>query len=172
MFCELNGEGRDPAGAALDQDGLALFQFQRVLDGADRGQAGQCKGRGIDMRQGSRFLRDDGGLDRDLLGIGAFLPDVADREYLVADAKVGDAFADGRNHAGEIAAENIGKARQLPRFAVAHLPVRAVDARRDDVDHDLAGHSDRVRHVAVFENVGSAVPFDVGCFHLCPVLNL
>jgi hypothetical protein len=52
MFGQLNGEARDTAGAALDQDGLAGFQLQRVLDRAERGEAGERERRGIDVRAG------------------------------------------------------------------------------------------------------------------------
>ena len=54
---------------------------------------------------------------------------------------------------------------KLARFALAHLPVRAIDAGGDDIDHDLAGCRYGIRHIAEFQNIRPAVPFDEGCFH-------
>ena len=95
----------------------------------------------------------------------SFLAGVADGEDLIAGTQVADAIADGRNHAGEIPSEDVGEVRDLTGFAVAHLPVRAVDAGGDDVDHHLAGFGDGIQHVAAFENLRPAVTLDVGSFH-------
>jgi hypothetical protein len=165
MFRQLDRKGGDTAGAALDQDGFAGFQFQRVLDGADRRQSGQRQRCGIDMRHVAGFLGNDGRLDRDLLGIGALLTDVADAEHLVADTQIRNAFADRGNGSGKIAPENVGEMRQLTGFALTHLPVRAIDAGGSDIDHDLAGCGDRIRHLTEFEDLRSAVAFDVRSLH-------
>ena len=90
---ELDGEARDAARAALDEDRLAGLQLQRVLDRADRGQAGEGECRGVDMRQAGRLLGDDGGADRDLLGISAVAAALEDAEHLVADLEIGNARA-------------------------------------------------------------------------------
>src|SRR5262249_18159144 len=102
----------------------------------------------------------------------ALLADLADGEHLIAGAQVGDAVADCRNETGEITAEDVGEMRNLTGLAVTHLPVRAIDAGRNDVDADLPPPGHGVRHRAVFEDVGSAVPFDEGSFHGCPGFNL
>ncbi len=117
------------------------------------------------MRQAVGFLCDDGCLDRNLLGIGAFLANVADGEDLIADTEVPDTFPNRRNDTGEIPSKNVGEFRKLARFALAHLPVRAVDAGGDNIDHDLAGCGHRIRHLAEFQNFRSAVSFDEGSFH-------
>jgi hypothetical protein len=52
MLGELNGEARNAAGAALDQDGLAGFQLQRVLDRAECGETSERERRRVDMRAG------------------------------------------------------------------------------------------------------------------------
>jgi hypothetical protein len=165
MFRQLDRKGGDTAGAALDQDGFAGFQFQRVLDGADRRQSGQRQRCGIDMRHAGGLLGGDGRLDCDLFGVGALLADVANAEHLVADTQIRNACAYGGNHAGKIPPENVGEMRQLTGLALAHLPVRAVDAGGNDIDHDLAGRGDRIRHLTEFEDFRSAVAFDVRSLH-------
>src|SRR6516164_9241238 len=117
------------------------------------------------MRQPVGLLRDDSSLDRNLLGIGAFLANVADAEDLVANTQVSDTIPNRRNDAGEIPSEDVGETRNLTRFALTHLPVRAVDAGGDNIDHHFAGCSYGIRHLAEFENLRSAVSFDEGSFH-------
>jgi hypothetical protein len=113
MLCQLDGEGRDAARPALDQDCLARFQFQRILDGDDGRQSRERHCRRIDVRKPIGLLGDDGRLDRDLFGIGALLADVADAEHLVANAQIGDARSERRHGAGEIPPQDIRKLRQL-----------------------------------------------------------
>jgi hypothetical protein len=96
MFCQLDGKARDTTGSTLDQDRLARLQFQWVFDRADRRQPGKRQRSGIDMRQAVGFLCDDGCLDRNLLGIGALLANVADGEDLIADTEVSDTFLNRR----------------------------------------------------------------------------
>src|SRR2546428_13448928 len=50
----------------------------------------------------------------------------------------------------------------LPR---AHLPVGRIDARRVDVDDDFPGRDDRVRQVAVLEDLRAAEAREEGGFH-------
>ena len=111
------------------------------------------------------FLGDDGCLDRNLLGIGALLADVADGEDFVADTQVSDISAKRRNDAGEIPSKNVGELRKLVRFALTHLPVRTIDAGGDNIDQNLAGGGHGIRHLAEFQNFRSAVSFDEGGFH-------
>src|SRR5262249_61871028 len=103
----------------------------------------------------ARLLGDDRRLDRNLLGIGALLPSLANAEHGVADPQVLDTFADGADHAGKIAAQDIGKFRLLV-VANAHLPVGAVDAGRDDIDHNLSWRAGRVGKIAVLQDLGPA----------------
>src|SRR5882757_684470 len=117
------------------------------------------------MRKVRRLLRDDGDLDRDLLGVSTFLADVADGEYLIADTQVCDASPDSRDDTGEVASENVGKPGKQARFTLTHLPVRAIDAGGDDIDHDLARCRHRIRHLAELQNFRPAMSFDEGSFH-------
>ncbi len=173
MFCQLDGEGRNAACPTLDQDRLAGFQLQRILDRANGRQARERHGRRIDMRQRGGLLRDDGGLDRDLFGIGAFLADVAHREHFVADTEVRNPFPDRRNDAGEIPPQNIRKMRKLTGLAFPHLPIRAVDAGCNDIDHDLARLRRGIRHLAEFQDLGRTVALHEDGFHRCiPLIDL
>ena len=121
MFRQLDRKSGDAAGAALDQDGFAGFQLQAILDGADRRQPGERQRRSIDMRHIVWLPGDDGGLDRDLLGIGTLLADVANAEHLVADTQIRNAFSDGGNDTGKIAAENVGGNAPTDRLCL-HAP--------------------------------------------------
>ena len=106
---ELDGVARDAAGAALDQDRLAALELERVLDRVQRGQADQRQRRGVHVRQAVGLLRDDRGLDRDLLGVGALLARRQHAEHRIADLEVGDALAQRADGAGEIPPQHIGK---------------------------------------------------------------
>src|SRR5436190_21997155 len=117
------------------------------------------------MRDRGRLLGDDGSPDRDLLAVGPFPAAFQNAEHLIADAQVGDAFAERADHAGEIATEDQRKRRRLAVVVRAYLPVRAVEARREDIDDDLPRPRGWVRKVAVFDDLGSAELFDVGSFH-------
>src|SRR5471032_1248914 len=117
------------------------------------------------MRQATGFLGDDGCLDRNLLGISALLANVADAEDLIANTQVADTLANCRNDPGEIPSENVGESSKPVRFALTHLPVRAIDAGGDNINHDLAGCGHRVRHLAEFQNFRPAMPFNEGSFH-------
>src|SRR3979411_2598063 len=118
------------------------------------------------MREGSGLPGDDGCLDRNLLGIGALLADVADAEYFVAHTQVCYALPQGCNDTGEIPSKNVGEFRKLPRFSLTHLPVGAIDAGGHDIDHDLAGCRHGIRHLAEFENFRPTMRIDEGSFHL------
>ena len=61
------------------------------------------------MRQRLGFPCDDGCLDRNLLGIGALLANVADGEDLFADADIPNTFPNRRNDTGEIPSKNVGE---------------------------------------------------------------
>jgi hypothetical protein len=50
-------------------------------------------------------------------------------------------------------------------LAGAHAPVGAVDARSDDIDHDLTGSRQRIWLIAISENLRSAEPIDENRFH-------
>src|SRR5664280_1503308 len=49
MFCKLNGEAGDPARTALNQDRLAMLQFQRFLDGTYCRETSESQGGGVNM---------------------------------------------------------------------------------------------------------------------------
>src|SRR5262249_4417357 len=118
----------------------------------------------------ARLLGDDRRLDRDLLGIGALLPGLANAEHGVAEAQILNARADGADHAGKIAPQDIGKFRLLV-VADAHLPIGAVDAGSDDIDHHLAGSGGRVGKGTGLQDIGPAGSFNESCFHLVPYLR-
>ena len=109
---------------------------------------------------------DDRGLDRNFFGVGALLADVEDAEHRVADFQIADTGAGRGYRSGEIASENEGK-RRLRVFAGPYLPVGGIDARRDHVDDDFTRPRNRVRHVAVLQNLGAAKFFNVDRFHGC-----
>src|SRR6516225_4950190 len=98
------------------------------------------------------------------------LPGLANAEHGVADPQVLDTFADGADHAGKIAPQDIGKFRLLV-VADADLPIGAVDAGSDDIDHHLAWRGGRVEKVTVLQDLGPAVSFNESCFHLVPYLH-
>src|SRR5438270_11998122 len=99
------------------------------------------------MPQARGFFGDDRRLDRDLFGIGALDPLIANPEYRVADPQIGDARTNRADHAREVAAEDM---RELDAAAAVgpatepHLVIRRIDARGMAVDDDLARSGDRV----------------------------
>ena len=161
---ELDGEGRDTARPALDQDGLAGLELQRVLDGADRREAGQRHRRGVDMRQRRRLLGDDVGANSDLLAVGSVAAGLEHAEHLVADLEVAHAFTDGADFARKIASQDERELGPLV-FAGGYLPIGAVDARGHDVDHDLPRPRDRIGQIAIFQDLRSAELLDVRSLH-------
>ncbi len=166
MLGELHGKARDAAGAALDQDGFAVFEVRRVFDGRHRGEADEPERRRLGMAERGGLLGDDGRLDGDLLGIGAFDALVGHAEHGVAGFEIGDAGADVADDAGEVAAENVRKPVEFIAAAAApDLGVGAVDAGRVDIDHHLAGPGLRVRRLAETQHLRPAVARQKHCFH-------
>ncbi len=166
MLCQLDGEARNPARASLDQDRLTRFELQGILDRANGRQPRERHGCGIDVRERGGLLGDDRCLDRNLLGIGAFLADVANREHVVADTDIGHALPRPPKRSPEKSRPRMwGKCASCPGFAVTDFPVRAVDACGDDIDHDLARLGHGIRHVAEFQNVRPAVAVHGNGFH-------
>jgi hypothetical protein len=109
---------------------------------------------------------DDRRLDRQLLGIAALDPLISDPEDCVADPKIADPGAKGTDHAGKIAAQDMRKFEATAGAgAEPHLVVGGVDARRPDVDDDLARTRDRVRRIAIVQHLGSAVSGQQHCLH-------
>ena len=101
------------------------------------------------MAERGGLLGDDGRLDGDLLGVGAFDALIGHAEHGVAGFEIGDAGADLADEAGEVAAENVRKPVELIAAAAApNLGVGAVDAGRVDIDHHLARPRLRVRRLA------------------------
>src|SRR4029077_2866515 len=137
LLGELNGEAGDAARPTLDEDRFSAVQLQRLLDGAQRGEARKCQSCGVDMRQPVGFLGEDDRLDRNLLGIGALLARCANAEDLIAYGQIRDTFSDRADHAGEVAAGNDRDPRLLVQ-AGTYLPVGGVHAGRHYVDHRLA----------------------------------
>ena len=178
MLGELNGETGNPACPALDENRLARLEFQRVFDRAQRGEAGERQGGGVDMGQGVRLLRDDCGLDCDFLGVSTLLARLANAEHGVPNLEVGDPLADGADHAGKIAPEDQWKLRLLI-LAGAHLPIGGIDAGGMHIDDDLARPRDGIRQLAILQLARSAislnkrslhwsVPFKAAKFAVCP----
>src|SRR5918993_1634021 len=161
---ELDSKGGDTPCPALDQDGLAALQLQRVLNCADRRETGQRHRRGIDMRQAGRLLADNGRTDGELLTVGAVAAGLEDAEHLVADLEVAHAVTDGADVAREIPSQDQRELGLLV-FAGSHLRIGPVDARGDDVDHDLPRPGDRIGQIAIGQDLGSAELLDVRSLH-------
>ncbi len=173
MLRKLNGEARDAAGAALNEDRLAALELERVLDRDDRGEADERQRGGIDVRECGRFLGDDGRADRDLFAIGALTPGIEHAEHVVADLYVSNPVPHRRDRAGKIPAEHKGEFHLRRIEARTHAPISAVDARGLYVDHDFACRRRGIGQVAILQHFGTAEFFDEGRFHgSCPVLSL
>src|SRR5262249_58722145 len=80
-----------------------------------------------------------------------------------------DPRADGVDRAEKTPPQDIGKFRLLV-VADAHLPIGAVDAGGDDIDHHFARPGGRIGEIAVLQDLGPAMSFNESCFHL--VLDL
>ena len=140
-------------------------QRERLLDGAERGEAGERERGRLRMRHALGLLRHDGGLDGDLLGVGAVAAELEHAEHRVADAQIADAVAERADHSGEIPPQDIGKLRLPMRLAGAHLPVGAVDAGRQHVDHHLARLGRGIGQVAVAQDLRPAMLLNEDGFH-------
>src|SRR5215471_5014433 len=161
VFGQLKGKAGNSARAALDQNGFARFDFGSVFERPQRGQAGQCHRCRLRMAEPVRFLGDDCRLDSDLLCVGALDPLVAYSEYRIARSQIRDSGADCANHAREVTPQNM---RELDAAAAAigaatepHLVIRRIDARRMNVDDDLARPGDRIRHLDQVQYLRSAM---------------
>ena len=99
----------DAACTALDQDGLAGFQPQRLLDRHHGREPHQRHRRRLDVGEAVGLARDDGGPDGELLGVAAFPIGLADPEDRIARAEIRDALAHGAHDAREVAAGMCGK---------------------------------------------------------------
>src|SRR4051812_31895067 len=120
------------------------------------------------MAEALRLFRYDVCLDRDLLGVGALDPLIADPEYRVADLQIGDFRADGADDAREIAAENVREldtAAAVGASAQPHLVVGRVYAGRVYVDDDFARSGNRVRNLGEMQHLGPAMPVEQHCLH-------
>src|SRR5262249_32395968 len=153
------------ASPALDQDRLTALQLQGVLKRAHGGEAGKRQSGCIDMGQAARLPGDDGGLDGNLLRIGALLTSFANTKHRIPERDVLDVLADGTHHTREVAAGYQRKFRVLV-FSETNLPVSCVDGRGNDVDDDFARVGYRIGQIAVLEDFRSAEPFNKGCLHV------
>src|SRR4029078_2206549 len=66
--------------------------------------------------------------------------------------------------AGEVPTKDEWNLRLLI-LADAHLPIGAVDAGRHHIDHHLARRGDRVRPIAVFQDIGAAILLNENRLH-------
>ena len=89
---------------------------------------------------------------------------IANAKNRIAHRKVGDAFADGADHAGEIPTQDEWKLR-LFMLADAHLPIGAVHAGRHHIDHHFARPGDRIRPIAVLQDIGAAILLNENRLH-------
>src|SRR5262245_10192947 len=99
MFAQLDGKARHTAGPALDENGLATLELERILDGHQRCQANECEGGGLDVGEGAGLAAKNGGFFRNLLGVGAIASCRQYAEYGVANPEVGNACAKRRDDA-------------------------------------------------------------------------
>src|SRR5262249_25607335 len=81
----------------------------------------------------------------------------------VPDPQVPDTFADGADHAGKIPSQDVGKFRLLV-VADAHLPIGAIDAGSDDIDHHFARPGGRIGKIAVLQDLRPAMWSNEGFF--------
>src|SRR5882757_1801311 len=139
---QLNGERTDSGGAAVHQQDLAGLQstghkHAGPHGAGDLGQAGR-----LDQGQPFGYRHQLAGGDGDAFGIAAA---GEQRAHLVADFPALDARADGGNPTAAFQPEDGRRAgwRRIVPHALCN--VRAIDARGDDVEQDLAGGWHRVR---------------------------
>ena len=90
----------------------------------------------VDVRQAVGLLRDDRGLDRKPLSVGALKLGFEDAEHRIANFRIIDAHRCRGDEAGKIPTEHQGK-RGLRILAAARFPIGAVDTRRYYIDDDL-----------------------------------
>jgi len=96
---EREREAPDAARAAVDEDRLARFQLERVLDRDERREAGEPDRRALRVGQARGLPREDLLPDRDLFGVGAFARNLAHAEHRVADLEVLRPLAERGHHA-------------------------------------------------------------------------
>ncbi len=89
---------------------------------------------------------------------------IANAKDCIAHRKVGDAFADGADHAGEVPTQDEWKLRLL-MLADAHLPIGAVDAGGHHIDHHFARPGDRIRPFAVLQDFRTAILLNENRLH-------
>ena len=142
----------------------SALQLRGVLDSPDRGDAGQCHRSGLSVRQAIRLARDDRGLDRKFFRVGAFLPGVEDTKHRVSDGKIRDTLAKRGDHAGKIAAQDVGEF-EIAVAAKADFVVGCVDAGGVHVDHDLARAGGRVGCLAEAQHLWPAMAGQQHRFH-------
>src|SRR5215475_6332331 len=107
MLGELDPEAGHATRAALDQNGFAGPELRRILEGPQRGEAGQGHSGRLGMAKAVRLLGNDRGLDGDLFRVRAFDTLIADPEHRVTDGEVGDTRADRADHTREVAAQDM-----------------------------------------------------------------
>ena len=157
MLGELDAEAGHATGAALDQNGFAGLELCRILEGPQRGEAGQRHGGRLGMAEAVGLLGDDRGLDGDLFRVRAFDALIADSEHRVTDGEVGDTRADCADHAREVAAQDMREAQIGAPASQPHFVIGRVDAGRMNVDHHLARPGGRVRRLSVAQHLRPAM---------------
>src|SRR5207237_8333969 len=149
-------------GTALDKDGFATLELQRLLQRNDSGEPRERDRRCLYVAKTLGLARHDRFADRDALGVGAFARHFADAEDRVAGLEVAPAAGD---YAGEVASRHVRKADRGTVLAGAHLPVGGVDARGVDLDQHFAGTGGWIGQLAVLEHLRAAVAAQETGFH-------
>src|SRR5262245_21516768 len=166
MFGELDGKARHSTGAALDENGLATLELERILDGDECRQANEREGRGLDVGESVRLAAKNSGFFRNFLGVGAIAPCRQYAKHGVANPEVGNPRAKRRDDAREVATEHIREVRDgAVGAALTHLAVGAVDAGRMNIDDDLASLRHGVRQIAIAQDVETTVAIHENGFH-------
>ncbi len=165
---DLDGQVADPAGGGVHQDGVAGAHAHRPqrLEG---GEPGQRQSAGLRPVQRGRLAGQGADRRGHQLGIGAVLDRVLAHIAvdLVAGRELGDAAADGPDHARRVPAHHQREVRveQPVEQPVPHLPVDRVHPGRPDL-HQYRVRSDlRVGQVGVLDLFGAAVAVDRDCLH-------
>src|SRR3984957_8300311 len=164
---ELHRKRPNPSRGAVNDDGLALFQTQRIVNALQRGQARDRDRAGMPQIQPLGDRRDLVGRHRDIFGVEAalrILPIVA--IDFVAALQPPHPRADFCDDAGAVIAENQRKMRLAgSEISFPDIGVPSADAGGIDGDQNLPGIDFRDRQSVSGDHLGSTEAVDGGSEH-------
>ena len=109
ILAKLHSKSCDAAGTALDQNSLAGFEFCRIFNSSERGEASEPQGSRLGMAETVGFLGNNRSLDGDLFRVGSFNALVSHSEHGISDSKISDARPDRADDAREVSAKDMRK---------------------------------------------------------------